>query len=104
MIICSRDRRSHTETHLSSDCFALRDGLLHHGTCDGAVLVGDGIAHTLHGDVRRVGRVRTQTDDDQRVLKGAGQRLDQKAKAVLLTATPMMGDAWKSQWFTIGQR
>lgn len=54
---------------LSSDCSALRDGLLHHGACDGAVLVGDGIAHTLHRDVRRVGRVRAQTDDNQRVLK-----------------------------------
>ena len=52
---------------LSSDpnvCFVLGDGLLHHGPCDGAILIGDGFAHTLHGDVRRIARVRAQTDDN----------------------------------------
>jgi hypothetical protein len=52
---------------LSSDpdvCFALRDGFLHHGPRNGAVVVGDGLTHALHGDVRRIGRVRAQTEDN----------------------------------------
>jgi hypothetical protein len=36
-------------------CLALREGLFGHGPGDGvgAVLVGDGFAHTFHGDVGR---------------------------------------------------
>ena len=50
-------------------CFALRARLLHHRPSDRMALVGEGIAHALHGDVRRVIHLRAQTNDNQGVLR-----------------------------------
>jgi hypothetical protein len=52
-----------------SVCFALWEGFLHHGPSNRAVLVGNGLAHALHGDVRRIGIIRTEANDNQRELK-----------------------------------
>jgi hypothetical protein len=48
---------------------AMREGLLHHRPSDGAILVGNGRAHTLHGDVRCLGRVGTHAIDNQGELR-----------------------------------
>jgi|SRR6267154_314277 len=50
-------------------CFALWEGFLHHGPSNRAVLLGNGLAHALHGDVRRFGTVHTEANDNQRELK-----------------------------------
>ncbi len=49
--------------------FALREGFLHHGPSNRAVFVGKGLAHALHGNVRRFAKIRTEANDNQRVLK-----------------------------------
>ena len=74
---------------------ALRAGFLHHRPGDGAVIVGEGLAHALHGDVRRVAHVRAQTNHNEGVLEKR-RRFRKAAKIderVPLTATPMTGDA-----------
>ena len=52
-----------------SVCFALWEGFLHHGPSNRAVLLGNGLAHALHGDVRRFGSIHTDANDNQRELK-----------------------------------
>ena len=77
----------------------LREGLLHHGPSNRAVLLRNGITHTLHGDVSRVGGQLAHTQNDKRELRGRCFRMTQNmdnGNNKLLTAMPMMGAAWSS--------
>ena len=44
---------------------ALREGLFHHGPGDRAVILGYGVTHTLHGDMRRLGRQIAHAEDNE---------------------------------------
>lgn len=50
-------------------CLALREGLLHHRSGDRVVILGDGVAHTLHGNMRRIGCQVAQAQDDKGELE-----------------------------------
>jgi hypothetical protein len=52
-----------------SVCFALWEGFLHHGPGNRVAVLGKGLAHALHGDVRRFGTIHTEANDNQRELK-----------------------------------
>ena len=54
--------------------FAGREGLLHHGTGNRAVLIGNLVAHALHGDVRLLGGVSAEANDNQGELEELGLR------------------------------
>jgi len=51
----------------------VREGLLRQRPSDGAVLVGYGCAHALHGNMRRFGRVGADAIDNQGELKECSQ-------------------------------
>ncbi len=53
----------------SNMCLTLREGLFHHRPGDRAVLLGDGIGHTLHGDMRCLGRQVAHAEDDKSELE-----------------------------------
>jgi hypothetical protein len=50
-------------------CFALGEGFLHHGPSNRAVLLGKGLPHALHGDMRRLTSVSADANDNQGELK-----------------------------------
>src|SRR6266852_3183642 len=63
-------------------CFALWEGFLHHVPSNRAVILGNGLAHALHGDVRRFGTIRTEANDNQRELKEKGSCFAREGRSI----------------------
>ena len=59
----------HAEELFVPSDFALRAGFLYHGPGDGVAVIGNGLAHALHGDVRGVGHVRAEANHNEGVLE-----------------------------------
>ena len=62
-------------------------------------VIGNGLAHALHGDVRGVGHVRAEANHNEGVLERERKKVELEYRRlrphglVPLTATPMTGDA-----------